>query len=243
MLNNIFMVSLLGFIVSCSVHPNYPSSDNHNHSVPVVPSSKYPSSNNDYYRDRDSRYRDPRYYDRYPNRNRPTKRLAPTSPPTRSNGKPIYSVPHDQKSRPTKRVSPATGFRNNKQKYLKEPSPPKRFKNNQKRYLKQPSSNYMPRIPSSKGYVTRGYASQYQLSEHGMKTTSGQIYDMYGMTAAHINLPLMSTVVVKNLRTKRSVIVTINDRLHQGLIKLSYMAANKLKLSKKSSQLLEIRGL
>ncbi|MBE9562577.1 MAG: hypothetical protein IMF12_06920 [Proteobacteria bacterium] len=231
MLNNILVILLSGFVISCSVHQKYPLPNGSYDNRAAVPSPP-PAYSTD---------RNSGYYEPYPNR--PSKRLAPVAQPTRStNREPIYSEQpypsnnQPSRSRPLKRIAPPARFRNNESTYpSKRISPPK--------YLKQPSSNYAPsQVPSSRGYLTRGYASQYKLAEHGMRTTSGQVYDMYGMTAAHINLPLMSSVVVKNLRTGRSIIVVINDRLRHGLIKLSYAAANKLKLLKKSSQLLEVKG-
>ncbi|MDM8566269.1 RlpA-like double-psi beta-barrel domain-containing protein [Candidatus Halobeggiatoa sp. HSG11] len=223
MLNNIFKILLLGLVGSCTVHPNY-SSPNENHGSHTAPQPAQPTYSTN-----------PRYLE--PRPNRPSKRLAPVSPPVRSKDRrPIHSNPYPSRSRPpSKRIVPPAYLRNNGSRPSKGISRPK--------YLKQPSSNYKPQVPSIKGYMSKGYASQYKLAEHGMKTSSGQIYDMYGMTAAHTELPLMSTVVVKNLRTGRSVVVTINDRLHHGLIKLSYVAANNLGLFKYPAQLLEIRGL
>jgi len=93
-------------------------------------------------------------------------------------------------------------------------------------------------------YVSQGTASWYDIAAHGTKTASGQIYDLYGMTAAHASLPLMTQVKVKNIRTGNSVVVTINDRLddEQLLIKLSYWAAHLLGLDKNPSQVVEVRG-
>jgi len=93
-------------------------------------------------------------------------------------------------------------------------------------------------------YVAQGTASWYDIAAHGTKTTSGQIYDLYGMTAAHASLPLLTQVKVKNIRTGNSVVVTINDRLddEQLLIKLSYWAARRLGLDKNPSQVVEVRG-
>jgi rare lipoprotein A len=98
---------------------------------------------------------------------------------------------------------------------------------------------------SIRGYIERGRASWYSVKQHGAKTASGQLYDLYGMTAAHATLPLMSRVRVKNLRTGRHVIITINDRLYSNnvLIKLSYWSARYLGVVKRPSQKLEIRGL
>ena len=97
-------------------------------------------------------------------------------------------------------------------------------------------------IPNS--YISQGYATWYKAEEHGTKTASGQIYDLYGMTAAHATFPLFSRVKVKNLRTGRSIVVTINDDFYDDnnavLIKLSYWAARRLGLIKRPSQRIEI---
>ena len=99
-----------------------------------------------------------------------------------------------------------------------------------------------------RGYIAQGKAFWYSIKEHGAKTASGKIYDLYGMTAAHATLPLMSQVKITNLRTRHSIIVTINDRLdnnNRALIKLSYWAARRLDLIKRSpsKSKVEIRGL
>jgi rare lipoprotein A len=93
--------------------------------------------------------------------------------------------------------------------------------------------------------MAQGSVSLYGIAAHGTKTASGQIYDLYGMTAAHASLPLLARVKVKNIRTGDSVVVTINDRLddERVLIKLSYWAARRIGLDKNSSQAVEVRGL
>jgi rare lipoprotein A len=66
---------------------------------------------------------------------------------------------------------------------------------------------------------------------HGRKTSSGDTYDMYAMTAAHPSLPIPSYVRVTNLANGRSAVVRVNDRgpFHPGrIIDLSYAAAYKL---------------
>ena len=86
-------------------------------------------------------------------------------------------------------------------------------------------------LPSSKGYSARGMASWYGTKFHGKRTSSGEPYDLYGMTAAHKTLPLPTYVKVTNLQNGRSVIVKVNDRgpFHDDrLIDLSYSAAAKL---------------
>lgn len=77
----------------------------------------------------------------------------------------------------------------------------------------------------------RGLGSWYGRKFHGQRTSSGEPYDMYGMTAAHPTLPIPSYVRVTNIGNGRSVMVRINDRgpFHPGrIIDLSYTAAWKL---------------
>ena len=80
-------------------------------------------------------------------------------------------------------------------------------------------------------YKERGIASWYGRRYHDQKTSSGEIYDMYGMTAAHTVLPIPSYARVTNLANNKSIVVRINDRgpFHSDrLIDLSYTAAYKL---------------
>ncbi|MGA8863826.1 MAG: septal ring lytic transglycosylase RlpA family protein [Gallionella sp.] len=77
----------------------------------------------------------------------------------------------------------------------------------------------------------RGMASWYGKKFNGERTSSGEIYDMYAMTAAHPTLPLPSYARVTNLANHKSVIVRINDRgpfMNDRIIDLSYTAAYKL---------------
>ncbi len=79
--------------------------------------------------------------------------------------------------------------------------------------------------------LERGVASWYGKMFHGRKTSSGDAYDMYAMTAAHPSLPIPSYVRVTNLANGRSAVVRVNDRgpFHPGrVIDLSYAAAYKL---------------
>jgi len=94
-------------------------------------------------------------------------------------------------------------------------------------------------------YLARGLATWYDLAAHGSKTSSGEIYDLSLMTAAHASLPLFTQVNVTNLHTQESLTVTINDRLSEPkvLIKLSYQAAQQLGLLKEPSPLVEVRSL
>ncbi len=89
---------------------------------------------------------------------------------------------------------------------------------------------YVPRRTLAP-YRQRGIGSWYGRKFHGQRTSSGEIYDMYGMTAAHTTLPIPSYARVTNLANDRSVIVRVNDRgpfLAGRLIDLSYAAAYKL---------------
>lgn len=84
---------------------------------------------------------------------------------------------------------------------------------------------------ATKGFAQSGYASWYGKKFHGNKTSNGEIYDMYAMTAAHKTLPIPAYVRVVNLENERSCIVRVNDRgpFHEGrIIDLSYAAAKKL---------------
>jgi rare lipoprotein A len=79
--------------------------------------------------------------------------------------------------------------------------------------------------------VEVGWASWYGEPFHGRKTASGEVYDMYQLTAAHKTLPLGTTVMVTHLNNGRSVMVTINDRgpfIRGRIIDLSYAAAQAL---------------
>ena len=89
---------------------------------------------------------------------------------------------------------------------------------------------YYP-LKSAKGFSESGMASWYGKKFHGRQTSSGEVYDMYAMTAAHKTLPLPSYVRVTNLDNQRQVVVRVNDRgpfLHKRIIDLSYSAAKKL---------------
>jgi rare lipoprotein A len=82
-----------------------------------------------------------------------------------------------------------------------------------------------------KPYKGRGIGSWYGRRYHGQKTSSGEIYDMYAMTAAHPILPIPSYVRVTNPANGKSVVVRINDRgpFHAGReIDLSWTAAYRL---------------
>jgi len=89
---------------------------------------------------------------------------------------------------------------------------------------------YQP-IPDADGFRQRGTASWYGQKFHGRKTSNGERYDMYGVSAAHKTLPFGTMVRVHNLRNGRQLDVRINDRgpfVKGRIIDLSYGAAEKL---------------
>jgi peptidoglycan lytic transglycosylase len=95
-------------------------------------------------------------------------------------------------------------------------------------------------------YRERGVASWYGRKFHGEKTSSGEIYDMYAMTAAHPTLPLPSFARVTNVATGRSVVVRVNDRgpfLHGRVIDLSYAAAQRIGIAQKGSGEVEVDAI
>lgn len=101
-------------------------------------------------------------------------------------------------------------------------------------------------MDSSTGFVQRGIASWYGNKFHGRRTSSGETYDMYAMTAAHKTLPLPTYVRVTNLKNGRQVTVRVNDRgpFHDNrIIDLSYTAAAKLDIIKTGTGLVEVRAV
>ncbi|MEI7841536.1 MAG: septal ring lytic transglycosylase RlpA family protein [Gallionellaceae bacterium] len=104
---------------------------------------------------------------------------------------------------------------------------------------------YTPLTENGK-YKEIGIASWYGKKFHGQKTSIGEVYDMYAMTAAHITLPVPSYARVTNLANKKSVIVRVNDRgpfLHERIIDLSYVAAHKLGIISNGSAQVEVESI
>ncbi|MGB4811671.1 MAG: septal ring lytic transglycosylase RlpA family protein [Methylophilaceae bacterium] len=103
-------------------------------------------------------------------------------------------------------------------------------------------NQYTP-LTSYQPYNKQGVASWYGKRYHGKQTSSGEVYDMYSMSAAHTTLPIPSYAKVTNPANGRSVIVRINDRgpfKHDRLIDLSYAAAYKLRLANQGSALVNV---
>jgi rare lipoprotein A len=101
-------------------------------------------------------------------------------------------------------------------------------------------------LSSSAGYWERGVASWYGPGFHKVRTSTGEPYDMYAMTAAHRTLPLPAYVRVTNLQNGRSVVVRINDRgpfVGNRIIDLSYTAAAKLDMLRNGTAIVEVRTI
>jgi rare lipoprotein A len=101
-------------------------------------------------------------------------------------------------------------------------------------------------LSSSVAYVERGVASWYGPGFHEVRTSTGERYDMYGMTAAHKTLPLPAYVRVTNLQNGRSVVVRVNDRgpfVGNRIIDLSYTAASRLDMLRNGTAMVEVRAL
>jgi rare lipoprotein A len=106
-------------------------------------------------------------------------------------------------------------------------------------------NTYTPQI-ERRAYREEGLASWYGRRFHGKKTASGELYDMYAMTAAHPTLPIPSYARVTSLNSGKSVVVRINDRgpFHSTrIIDLSYTAAHKLGLLGSGSAQVRVESL
>ncbi|MDD4929334.1 MAG: septal ring lytic transglycosylase RlpA family protein [Gallionella sp.] len=117
------------------------------------------------------------------------------------------------------------------------------------RYANRPYAaldrTYTP-LTSAGNFRQRGIASWYGKKFHGQRTSSGEKYDMYLMTAAHPTLPIPSYARVTHVGSKKSVIVRINDRgpfLHDRVIDLSYTAAHKLGITGRGSSEVEVESV
>ncbi len=101
-------------------------------------------------------------------------------------------------------------------------------------------------MKTNQGYRARGVASWYGKKFHGHRTSSGETYNMYAMSAAHKELPLPTWVRVTHLGNGRSVVVKVNDRgpFHDSrLIDLSWAAAKKLGITSTGTGVVEIEAL
>ncbi|MBI3223203.1 MAG: septal ring lytic transglycosylase RlpA family protein [Nitrosomonadales bacterium] len=117
------------------------------------------------------------------------------------------------------------------------------------RYANRPyvalGNTYTP-LSKPGNFKERGIASWYGKKFHGQRTSSGEVYDMYAMTAAHPTLPIPSYARVTNLANQKSVVVRVNDRgpfLHERVMDLSYTAAHKLGIIGNGSAEVEIESI
>jgi len=96
------------------------------------------------------------------------------------------------------------------------------------------------------GWRQRGLASYYGKKFHGRTTANGEVYDMYGISAAHRNLPFGTRVRVRRLESGRTIDVRINDRgpfIEGRIIDLSYGAAEALGMVRDGVVAVEIEVL
>jgi rare lipoprotein A len=104
---------------------------------------------------------------------------------------------------------------------------------------------YFP-LSDSSNYTATGTASWYGTKFHGQNTANGEVYDLYGMSAAHKTLPLPSYVRVTNLDNNRTVILRVNDRgpfYSDRIIDLSYAAAKKLGYAEIGTARVKVEGI
>jgi rare lipoprotein A len=104
---------------------------------------------------------------------------------------------------------------------------------------------YSP-LPSAEGFEEIGIASWYGSDFHGRKTSNGEKYNMYDITAAHKLLPMHTMLLVTNLNNGKETVVRVNDRgpFVQGrIIDLSYGAAKKIALIKCGTARVKITAL
>ena len=104
---------------------------------------------------------------------------------------------------------------------------------------------YYP-MQDSRNYRAEGTASWYGTKFHGQNTANGELYDLYGMSAAHKTLPLPAYVRVTNLANGRSVILRVNDRgpfYSDRIIDLSYAAAKKLGYAETGTAHVRVEGI
>jgi rare lipoprotein A len=105
--------------------------------------------------------------------------------------------------------------------------------------------SYVP-ITDDRPLLQRGFASWYGRQFHGQRTSTGEIYDMFAMTAAHPTMPLPSFARVTNLRNGATVIVRVNDRgpFRDGrVIDLSYAAAMRLGIAASGTGEVEVQRI
>ncbi len=101
-------------------------------------------------------------------------------------------------------------------------------------------------MASSDGYRENGIASWYGRDFHGKPTSSGEVYDMHQLTAAHKTLPIPTWVEVTNIENGRQVIVKVNDRgpfIDGRIIDLSQRAAEEIDMIRSGTARVRVRAL
>lgn len=101
-------------------------------------------------------------------------------------------------------------------------------------------------MDSAVNFTEQGTASWYGKKFHGRKTSSGEVYDMHAMTAAHKHIPLPTFVRVTNVENNLSVVVKVNDRgpfVGDRIIDMSYAAAQQLGMVEKGTAQVIVEGL
>ncbi|MFN3582056.1 MAG: septal ring lytic transglycosylase RlpA family protein [Pseudomonas sp.] len=105
---------------------------------------------------------------------------------------------------------------------------------------------YYEPMQDGRQYREEGLASWYGTKFHGQHTANGEVYDLYGMTAAHKTLPLPTYVQVTNLDNNRQIIVRVNDRgpfYSDRIIDLSYAGAKKLGFAERGVARVRVEGI
>jgi rare lipoprotein A len=104
---------------------------------------------------------------------------------------------------------------------------------------------YRPLLTAS-GYEEKGIASWYGSSCHGHRTSCGEVFDMYKLSAAHKLLPMHTTINVTNLENGKSLTLSVNDRgpfIPGRVLDLSYAAAKSLSMAHKGLARILIRTI
>ncbi|MCK5913538.1 MAG: septal ring lytic transglycosylase RlpA family protein, partial [Desulfuromusa sp.] len=104
---------------------------------------------------------------------------------------------------------------------------------------------YQP-LRDHRGFQQRGIASWYGRKFHGRKTSNGEVYDMYGKSAAHKTLPMGVYVKVTHLGSGQHLVVRINDRgpfVAGRIIDLSYGAAKQLGIVESGTAQVQLQAL
>jgi rare lipoprotein A len=176
--------------------------------------------------------------------------------PTHRTHKKRYPVRHDASEEPTDTPSARHSYTASERDGAPPGPPPVSFKKvvpKQEpisRYGNPAVYNVMGKeyhvMTNPTGYKSRGIASWYGTKFHAERTSSGEKYDMYALTAAHKTLPLPTYVRVKNLENGKMAIVKVNDRgpFHESrILDLSFAAATKLGVFPKGTAQVEIEAL